>query len=204
MKCLIGTRVLLFIATLACNFLQEVTTSQATVGETDEQLPLPSTPLVSGPAENKWALWTDGTRLRGANLHPCKVFEVDECIERIGQQDVQDLRLLGANVINASYPGVFNVEPPYELNPTALAFLGDLIKWAEEADIFVVLNYRSGPGRNEAAIHMANGAIFDIWRTREAQEAWIEMWRFTVERYKGVSGKEAMLPPPPYPTPLSR
>ncbi len=103
-----------------------------------------------------------------------------------------------------SWPGVFNVEPPYELNPTALAFLGDLIKWAEEADIFVVLNYRSGPGRNEAAIHMANGAIFDIWRTREAQEAWIEMWRFTVERYKGVSGKEAMLPPPPYPTPLSR
>jgi cysteinyl-tRNA synthetase len=121
--------------------------------------------------------------LRGADLHPCRVFAPDECIQLTTRQDVQDLRDLGANLINASYPGLFTEEPPYELDPTALAYLDDLIGWAEEIGIYVIIHFRTGPGRNEAAIHLANDALYQVWTDQAAHDAWIEMWRFTAERY---------------------
>jgi hypothetical protein len=143
----------------------------------------PSTAIPLSGAD-KWALWTGKTRLRGANLHPCKLFEGDKCLEEITLADIQDLRNLGANVINATYPGVFNVDPPYTLNETAVNYLDDLVAWAGEVGIYVIINVRSGPGRNEAAIHMAKGGDFSIWEDRAAQEAWIEMWRYIAERYQ--------------------
>jgi cysteinyl-tRNA synthetase len=105
---------------------------------------------------------------------------------------------MNANLVNASYPGLFSVEPPYEIDPFALAHLDNLIAWAEEADIFVVIHFRTGPGRSESAIHMEPGAITNVWTDPEAQVAFIEMWRFTAERYKNspvVVGYDLMVEP---------
>ena len=69
--------------------------------------------------------------LRGAVLHPCRIFTLDGCAEPITRQDVQDLRDLGANLINASYPGLFSVQQPYEVDPAALTYLDNLVEWAD-------------------------------------------------------------------------
>jgi cysteinyl-tRNA synthetase len=168
---------------MACN-LPIGTIDEPTQEEAPSDIYPTDKPVLKAPAGDKWALWTGGTRLRGANLHPCRLYQYDVCLETITLQDIQDLRALGANVINATYPGVFDILAPYGINQTALNYLDNLVDWAAEADIYVVINFRSGPGRNEAAIHMSDGAIFDVWENQEAQDAWIDMWRFTAERYK--------------------
>lgn len=177
--------IFIILMSLGCNLGQAtpfLTSEETEEIHSGEELvpPRPSSETVG----NKWELWKGSTRLRGANLHPCKIFAADECIQPITFQDIQELRELGANVINATYPGLFEVMPPYNINQTALTYMDNLVTWAENADIYVVLNFRSGPGRNEEAIHLLDGAIFEIWQNRQAQEAWIEMWRFTAERYK--------------------
>ena len=101
---------------------------------------------------DKWTLWVDGPHLRGVDLHPCRLFTVDDCVQTITRQDIQDLRNQGANLISASYPGVLTEEPPYQVNPTTLKYLDDLIGWAEEVGIYVVIHFRTGPGRNAGAI----------------------------------------------------
>jgi len=176
----------------------EVTPAGPGEGEpTQEQPPAPR-PSTAGPVTGKWDLWTGGTQLRGADLHPCRVFAYGECTQLITRQDVQDLRGLGANLINASYPGLFTEQPPYQVDPAALAYLDDLVGWAEEAGSYVVFHFRTGPGRNEAAIHLAHGALYDVWTDQAAHDAWLEMWRFTAGRYRDnpvVIGYNLMVEP---------
>ena len=168
------------------------TTGDATPSPTRTPRPL------AGPPVDKWDLWTSGTRMRGADLHPCRLFGTGFCLEPTTRQDVQELRNLGANLINASYPGVFTEEPAYQLNPETLAYLDNLIEWAEVVGIYVTIHFRTGPGRNEAAIHLADDAVFDVWSDQAAHDAWAEMWRFTAERYRDspvVVGYNLMVEP---------
>jgi cysteinyl-tRNA synthetase len=159
----------------------------------------PTRPL-SEPVTDKWDLWSQGTRLRGADLHPCKQFTVDNCLEAIGRQDVQDLRDLNANLINASYPGIFSVRAPYQVDEKALTDLDNLVEWAEEAGIYVVIHYRTGPGRSEGDIVQEGEQIDDVWRDEAARQGWVDMWQFTAERYKDspvVAGYNLMVEPHP-------
>jgi cysteinyl-tRNA synthetase len=152
------------------------------------------------PVTDKWELWNNGTRLRGAVLHPCRLFTVDSCIEPVSQQDIQDLRDLNANLINASYPGIFTVEPPYQVNEAALTDLDKLIEWAEEVGLYVVIHYRTGPGRSEGDIVGEGIQIDDVWRDSAARGGWSDMWRFTAERYRDspvVVGYNLMVEPHP-------
>jgi hypothetical protein len=149
---------------------------------------------------DKMVLWdgSEASRLRGADLHPCSSNQADTCEGPTTQQDVQDLRDLGANLINASYPGVFGEDSPYDVNSATLGYLDDLITWAEEADIFVVIHFRTGPGRNEAAIVGDGDPLYDVWTDRETRDGWIDMWRFTAERYREnpvVAGYNLMVEP---------
>jgi hypothetical protein len=147
---------------------------------------------------NKWDLWLDGPRLRGADMHPCRIFEEVTCVQPITFEDIHDLREQGANLINASYPGIFTEQPPYQIEPANLAVLDELVAWAEEIGIFVVIHYRTGPGRNEAAIHQQDGALSDVWTDQTAHDAWLEMWQETAERYRDspvVAGYNLMVEP---------
>ncbi len=160
-------------------------------------VPQPLSPAQQ-PATDKWALWTDGVHLRGVDMHPCLLYTEAGCTQAISRQDVQELRDLGANLINASYPGLFTETPPYEVNPTALAYLDDLIGWAEEVGFYVVIHFRTGPGRNEGAITGEGDPLFDVWRDQAAHDAWVEMWRFTADRYRNspaVAGYDLMVEP---------
>ena len=169
---------------------------------TPDATPTSATGLQTPPAAggDKWNLWVGGVHLRGADLHPCRLFTVDSCIQPMTRQDIQDLRDMGANLINASYPGVLHEDAPYELNDTALDYLDNLVAWAEEVGIYVVIHFRTGPGRNEGAILLEGEPRFDVWRDQAAHDAWVEMWRFTAERYRDspvVVGYDLMVEPHP-------
>ena len=152
------------------------------------------------PVRDKWDWWTSGVRLRGANIHPCWTDYQGECVQYTTRQDVQELRDLGANLINVNYPGVFSEQSPYEVSPTNLEYLDNVIDWAQAAGMYVVIHFRSGPGRSEAAIHAADNALYTIWSEQAAHDAWVEMWRFTAERYRDspvVVGYNLMVEPHP-------
>lgn len=199
--------ILFIVISLACNmpFLDSSEDEQPSYQDEEQQTPdeiITPKPLPEGmeTVEDKWELWTGGTRLRGADLHPCVLYSEDGCIELTTKDDIQFLRNLGANLVNASYPGLFSVSPPYDLDPVAMEYLDNLVVWAQEVGVFVVIHFRTGPGRNESAIHMLNDAIIDVWRDQAAHDAWIEMWQFTAERYRGdpvVIGYNLMVEPLP-------
>jgi hypothetical protein len=162
----------------------------------------PADPSPSG-ALDKWSLWTNGTQLRGANLWQRIVVPELDGPDFLGDgyigppvelSDFEALAALGANVINLSHPGLFTERPPYVLDEQVQANLDRLIDMAAEADLFVVITYRTGPGRSDFTFYRdCAGDWFDadllietVWTEAAAQEAWAEMWRYTAERYRDV------------------
>lgn len=182
---------LILLSMLACNLIDNVAPGGEEEVEVVNSTERPAAPLPDNCSDNaseiagKWDLWHGCTRLRGVDLHPCNTDDHQVCTVPVTRQDIQDLRDLGANLINASYPGVFTTDAPYEIDAAALAHLDNLVSWAEEVGIYVVIHYRTGPGRNESAIHLYPDALYDVWSDQAAHDAFIEMWRFTAERYGG-------------------
>lgn len=79
---------------------------------------------------------------------------------------------------------------------------------AEAADLFAVITFRTGPGRSDFTFYRGGaGEWFDpalliesVWEDAAAQDAWVEMWRYTAERYRGnpiVAGYDLMCEPNP-------
>ncbi len=180
----------------------------------------PPTPTVMDAPDldtfaDKFALWTQGTQLRGANIYQRRVYpELDGAnfmgADAVGppytQADFDALAAAGANYVNFSVPGLFSVSPPYVLDQDVQDKLDELLAMAEKADLFVVISARTGPGRSEFSI-LRDGAgewfdekylIESVWEDETAQKAWAEMWQYTAERYKDnpiVVGYDLMVEP---------
>ncbi len=169
----------------------------------------------SAPKPDKWSLWINGTQLRGANVWQRIVVPELDGDEFLGggyigppytQEDFNELAALGANYVNFSLPGIFTERPPYELDERALANLDRMIEMAEQADLFVVLTFRTGPGRSDFTFYRDGaGDWFDpelliesVWSDPAAQAAWAEMWRYAAKRYRDsavVVGYDLMCEP---------
>jgi len=165
------------------------------------------------PDLDKWSLWTNGTQLRGANNWQRIVVPKYDGDEFLGdgyigppytQEDFNRLAALGANYVNLSHPGIFTERRPYVLDEQAQANLDNMIAMATEADLFVVITFRTGPGRNDFTFYRDDDwfapedLIENVWNDAEAQAAWVEMWRHTAERYQGnpvVVGYDLMCEP---------
>jgi len=170
---------------------------------------------------DKLSLWTEGTRLRGANVYQRRVYPELDGDEFMGtdpvgppltQADFDDLAAYGANYVNLSHPGMFTEEPPYEPDPDVRANLDRLLNMAAAADLFVVITFRTGPGRSEFSFFWGedtqsnlDDGWFDpsyynntVWESQDAQYAWAQMWRYTADRYKDnaiVVGYDLMCEP---------
>ncbi|MBN1451895.1 MAG: cellulase family glycosylhydrolase [Anaerolineales bacterium] len=175
----------------------------------------PSTPLSPEPALDKWSLWTNGTQLRGANTWQRIIVPELDGEEFLGdgyigppytQEDFNGLAALGANYVNLSHPGIFTERPPYVLDEGAQANLDHMIAMAAEADLFVVITFRTGPGRSDFTFYRDGAGdwfapdllIESVWSDQSAQDAWAEMWRYTAERYRDnpvVVGYDLMCEP---------
>jgi len=165
--------------------------------------------------EHKWSLWTQGTRLRGANIYQRRVYPELDGTNVLGPgpvgppftaSDFEHLASLGANCVVISHPGLFTETPPYEPDPGVQANLDSLLEAIAQADLCAVIAFRTGPGRSEFSLvrggagdwfptNMINDAI---WTNDAAQAAWAHMWRYTADRYRGSSaivGYELMVEP---------
>ncbi len=159
--------------------------------------PLPPIPRRVDPM----TLWTGGTALRGANIYQRRVYPaIDHGALGPGPvgppytvDDFRHLAALGANYVHISSPGVFREDPPYAPDPAVIAHLDSLIAEITEAGMYVVIAFRTGPGRSEFTFfrgHWFDPGLVndDVWRDPAAQRAWAAMWRFTAARYRGVPG----------------
>ena len=141
---------------------------------------------------NKWALWTDGPHLRGANIYQRRVYPELDGPSFLGpgpvgppytQEDLNRLAALGANYVNISHPGLFTESPPYVLDPDIRDNLDNLLNMVAEADMFAVISFRTGPGRSEFTFFCDEvGDWFDasylndsMWQDQTAQDAWAAM-----------------------------
>ncbi len=160
---------------------------------------------------DKWSLWINGPHLRGANITQRRVYEVDGPTffgpgplgPPVTQQDINDLSNMGANYVNLSYSGLFTIDPPYQVDLDVQDALDKMLDMIANADMFAVITFRSGPGRSEFALFYWDGLddqyINDsVWTDPTAQDAWVDMWRYTANRYKNhpiVAGYDLMCEP---------
>ncbi len=164
---------------------------------------------------DKWALWTNGTQLRGANVWQRLVVPDLDGLEFLGggpigppytQQDFDRLASLGANYVNLSLPGLFTERAPYGLDEGVQTNLDRLLEMAARADLFAVITFRTGPGRSDFTFYRDGAGdwfpedlpIESVWSDSSAQEAWVRMWRYTAERYRdnpNVVGYDLMCEP---------
>lgn len=159
----------------------------------------PPPPVMDTPDFDKWTLWTNGTQLRGANTWQRIVVPRYDGSDFLGdgyigppytQSDFDALAALGANYVNLSHPGIFTERPPYVLDEKVVANLDKMIEMATNADLFVVITFRTGPGRNDLTFYRDDDwfddedLIENLWSDEDAQAAWAEMWRYTAERYR--------------------
>lgn len=172
------------------------------------------TPVDIAPGEI-WQLWTRGTQLRGVNIYQRRVYEELDGSEFMGygavgppyeQKDFDRLAAMGANYVNISHPGLFGEEAPFAVDPDVVANLDNLLRMIRQADMFAVISFRTGPGRSEFTFMRDEaGSWFDssylndtVWTNADAQEGWVEMWRYTAERYRDhpiVVGFDLMVEP---------
>jgi hypothetical protein len=185
-------------------------------------IPVPTVPPTApaalpqtGPVVDKWSLWADGTQLRGANIWQRVVVPWVDGDEFLGdghvgppfvQEDLDRLAAMGANYVNISGPGLFTEKPPYVLDEAVAAHLDNLLAMAAQANLFAVITARTGPGRSDFTFYWDESADWgdasllndDVWLKQDAQDAWVEMWRYTAERYRDnpvVVGYDLMCEP---------
>src|SRR4030042_546897 len=165
---------------------------------------------------DNFSLWTNGPQLRGANIYQrlvCPVVFDDPDTWGNGplgpvytQEDFDTLSAAGANFIVLSHPGLFDDRPPYSLNTAVQDNLDRFIGMAEKADMFVVISFRTGPGRSEFTFfgvgdddEFGKSHLNDeVWKDKTAQDEWVEMWRYAAARYCNqpvVVGYELMVEP---------
>jgi len=181
----------------------------------------PPTDALADPAMDKWALWVGGTKLRGANIYQRRVYPELDGPTFMGpgpvgppytQEDFDRLAALGANYVNISHPGLFTETPPYTLDQDIQDNLDNLLAMTAQADMFAVIGFRTGPGRSEFWAFWGEDTASDpeegwfdpsyynnrVWGDQAAQDAWVEMWRYTAQRYKDnpiVVGYDLMVEP---------
>ncbi len=164
---------------------------------------------------DKFALWTGPTQLRGINTWQRIVVPAVDGDEFLGsghvgppytQEDFDRLAALGANYVNISGPGLFTETPPYVLDEDVQADLDNMLTMIANADMFAVITFRTGPGRSDWTFYddvveaQDNPALVveNVWTDQGAQDAWVEMWRYTAARYGGnpiVVGYDLMCEP---------
>ena len=150
---------------------------------------------------DKWKLWSDPEiRLQGANVYLRSVTDDDEDVYGTGpigpvysKQDFTRLAGYRANYVDISHPATYSETAPYVAESPVESSLANLVKLASEADLYVVISTRTGPGRSEGTpqgfpVCRAGGCFggeqssdsivlsSKLWDDEKAQDAWVAAW----------------------------
>ncbi len=170
---------------------------------------------VDAMPQDAWSLWEDGTMLRGANIYQRRVYPELDGSEFMGpgpvgppytRSDVGALAAMGANFVVVSHPGLYTETAPYLLDGDVQANLDRLLEMIASEGMYAVIAFRTGPGRSDFTFYWDEvGSWFDesylddsVWEESNAQDAWVDMWRYTAWRYRdnpAVIGYELMVEP---------
>ncbi len=199
--------------------ITQVTTAPSESAEVKTEAPDQLLTEESGQVEegnriSKWDLWnSEETMLRGANIWQALVIPKLDGLEFKGsghvgppfiQEDFDHLAALGANYVTLSGPGLFTEKPPFQVDQKVVEHIDALVEMIGKADMFVTIGFRTGPGRSEYGLccegeDWAWGYFNDtMWEDQAAQDAWVEMWRYTAEHYRDnpyVVGYKLMVEP---------
>lgn len=153
------------------------------------------------PEDKKWAVWNRGTYLRGANIWLKR--DGDELYPTYTPTDLGDLAKWGANYVNISYPGIYNEKPHgratrYATEKRVLDGLRDLVGWAADNHLYVVIAFRTGPQSFEKRFDTSNPPPEKLWSDPEAQNEWVNMWREAARDFRcepAVVGYDLMVEP---------
>lgn len=165
----------------------------------------------------KRELWNNATgpHLRGAVLTQRRVYPEIDGPEFLGpgpigapitDEALAALAAAGANLLILSHPGIFTETPPFRLAEDSLANLDDLVQRAARWGLYVVIGYRSGPGRSAFTFHRDDaGSWFPahmiddrVWTDFSYHQAWEDMWRTTARQFRAranVAGYLLMVEP---------
>jgi hypothetical protein len=178
-------RALLVVALLASGC------APAASGERAARCPSKRAFFVAGPSR---------VALRGANVYQADRDQDDRGADfgpRLAKGDLLALRAAGANYVSFSIPGTWHVlrREPW---PEMTAHLETMVRWAEEAGLFVVIAFRTGPGRGEGDI-IGNGIKRrSVYADAGERAAYAAMWREVAAAYarRGVVvGYEILVEP---------
>lgn len=138
---------------------------------------------------DKWDLWSQEVVLRGANMYQQEDGGDPNGISwypTLVKEDLTDLAAAGANYVNLSIPGPFNVEEPFECNSESWKMLKKIADWSEQANLFVVIAFQTGPGRGEGDITPDEGGLKcrTVFGSKAEQDRYIAMWRAVAREYK--------------------
>lgn len=177
-------------------------------------------------ATDKWGLWQNGPHLRGVNIHQRRSYlDVDGALANVGpvippysQADFDKLAAMGANYVNISHPGLYTETTPYVVDMDIQDNLDNLLQMIANANLYAVISFRTGPGRNEFIFldeedpgwlgfskdinfvwpDPADASQQDEQMAQAAQDGWVAMWQYTANRYKNnpnVVGYDLMVEP---------
>ena len=138
----------------------------------------------TNPNDAKWKLWASGkTMLRGANIYQQEAYGDPWC-SHAESSDFKALRAAGANYVNLSVPGVFNVDSPHKLNQSSMDELHRLVGLAKSHQLNVVIAFRTAPGRGEGDITESGNMSRNLFFDENAREPFVAMWTLVAQRMK--------------------
>ena len=134
--------------------------------------------------KDKFWSWTIDSYYKGANIHPFEVFTPFLARNKIEKNDITYLKELGANLVVANYPGVYQYYPPYQLDSFHLRNLDRIVQICEEVRMPLVISIRSGPGRSLYSFFdkLREDEIF--YQDPVAKKKYLEMCTAIADRYK--------------------
>lgn len=174
----------------------------------------------------KHDLWNQKeTTLRGANIwqntlyKKKRPFKFSKMENHYSAANIKLLRNWGANYVNISHPGIYHLKETGDTYPPVPQIeknLKDLINKCGDNELFVVISFRTGPGRSEEVFKTGDlkpeeadrlvNYLFEIdkdtkqltTRAIKAQDAWVNMWKETANKFKNhphVIGYDLLVEP---------
>ncbi|MGB3589515.1 MAG: cellulase family glycosylhydrolase [Tunicatimonas sp.] len=104
------------------------------------------------------------------------------CGVTLVEEDVKALADLGGNLIRLSFPSnpLMAIDPPYNFNEAAFAYLDSVLHWSDKYGIAVVIDPHRYPGTEHPWTMLGNDPF---WQDFAWHEHTIRLWEYIAQRY---------------------
>ncbi len=110
-------------------------------------------------------------------------FENDFRENFIQASDIQQIARYGFNCIRVPFNHRLIEKSPYHYDPKGLAFLDQVIRWAKENHLWIILDLHAACGSQNHDWHSDSLGVALLWQKKAYQERTLALWEFLAERY---------------------